>query len=155
MMVVAGTTIARRGRGVLVRGASGSGKSDLALRALTLPLRLPGEGEAVTFDFVSDDQTVIRRNGGELCASAPETIAGLIEVRGIGLIAWPHLDDVRLALVADTDRQEIERRPEPKDSRCQLLDVALDRIDIRAKENSCVVKLAIALAGLERRFPGC
>jgi HPr kinase/phosphorylase len=154
-MVVAGTTIARRGRGVLIRGASGSGKSDLALRALTQPLRLPGEDEAVTFDFVSDDQTVIKQNDGELYASAPETIAGLIEARGIGLIAWPCADAVTLALVADTEREGIKRLPEPRDSRCQLLDVALNRIDIIARENSSVVKLAIALAGLERRFPGC
>ena len=154
-MVVAGTTIARRGRGVLIRGASGSGKSDISLRAITQPMLLPGEDEAVTIDFVSDDQTVIKQNNEELNESAPETIAALIEARGIGLIAWPCADAVTLALVADTEREGIKRLPEPRDSRCQLLDVALNRIDLIARENSSVVKLAIALAGLERRFPGC
>ena len=121
-----------------------------------MPLRLPGEDDAETFDLVSDDQTLIRRqNGGQLYASAPRTIAGLIEVHGIGLIAWPCTNDVRLALVADTSHAEIARLPEPKDELCQLLDVTVERIDIQATESSAVVKLAIALAGLERRFPVC
>jgi serine kinase of HPr protein (carbohydrate metabolism regulator) len=118
-----------------------------------MPLRLPGEDGAVTFDLVSDDQTLIRQDGGQLYASAPQTIARLIEVRGIGLIDWPCVNDVRLALVADTDHAEIERLPEAKNERCQILDVTVARIDIQATESSALAKLAIALAGLERRFP--
>ena len=153
--VIPGTTISRRGRAALIRGSPGSGKSDLALRALTLPLQLPGETDAVTFEFVSDDQTVIERRSGGLLVSAPETIAGLIEVRGVGIIDWPHRDNVPLQLVADTGAQTIRRLPEAAQTHCQLLEVVVDRIDISAVETSAVVKLAIALAGSRRRLADC
>ena len=83
--IVAGTTIARDGYGVLLRGASGRGKSDLALRALSAPLLLPGEQSAQTFELVSDDQTVLTLVNGTLLASAPAALRGKLEVTA----KWP------------------------------------------------------------------
>ena len=68
-----GTTVALDGRAVLISGPSGSGKSDLALR-------LFDRG----FVLVSDDRTIVRKEGSRLFASAPETIKGKLEVRGVG-----------------------------------------------------------------------
>jgi serine kinase of HPr protein (carbohydrate metabolism regulator) len=143
--IVAGTTIARMGRAVLIRGAPGSGKSDLALRALTMPLQLPGETSAITFDLVSDDQTVIERCGGRIIARAPETIAGRMEIRGIGILDFPAISGADLVLVADARAVMPERLPEAADMRTQLLDVPLMRVDISAIEASAVAKLALAL----------
>jgi HPr kinase/phosphorylase len=143
--IVAGTTIARRGRAILIRGASGSGKSDLALRALTLPLKLPGEPAASTFELISDDQTVITRSGGRLRAYAPDTIAGRIEVRGLGIVDWPIRHGDELVLVADTATATPERMPQPEQMRTRLLGVALPRIDVVAVEASAHLKMALAL----------
>ncbi len=144
--IVAGTTIARRGRAVMIRGAPGSGKSDLALRALTMPLRLPGETSAITFELVSDDQTVLERRGGRIIARAPETIAGRIEVRGIGIIDFPAIPEADLVLVADAGPVTPERLPEAADMRAELLEVVLMRIHVSPFEASAVAKLALALS---------
>ena len=69
------STVAIDGRAVLISGPSGSGKSDLALRLLDRG-----------FTLVSDDQTIVRADGDRLIASAPPTIAGKLEVRGIGIV---------------------------------------------------------------------
>jgi serine kinase of HPr protein (carbohydrate metabolism regulator) len=65
------------GNAVLITGRSGSGKSDLTLRLLDRGATL-----------ISDDYTIVTRAHGQLTASAPETIAGKIEVRGVGLVNW-------------------------------------------------------------------
>lgn len=155
--LIAGTTIARRGRAVIIRGPSGSGKSDLALRALTTPLRLPGEADAVTFDLVSDDQTVIERVEGRLMARAPETIAEMIEVRGLGIVRWPAIAAGELVLAADVVAAgcgEIERLPGGEAARWRLLGVEIGRVDIAAREASAVHKLAIALRAGEDWLAG-
>ena len=69
------STVASDGRAVLISGPSGSGKSDLALRLLDRG-----------FTLVSDDQTIVRRDGDRLVASAPPTIKGKLEIRGIGIV---------------------------------------------------------------------
>ena len=69
------STVALDGRAVVIMGPSGSGKSDLALRLLDRG-----------FTLVSDDQTVVKKNGDRLVASAPPTIAGKLEIRGIGVV---------------------------------------------------------------------
>ena len=90
-----------RWRGVLVQGPSGSGKSDLALRALDLGFRL-----------VSDDRTLVWSSDGAAFGRAPETLAGLLEVRGVGVLRVPALAFCRidLAVVSGTP----ERLPDPE-----------------------------------------
>lgn len=94
------TTVAIDGMAVMIEGASGSGKSDLALRLI--------DRGAV---LVSDDQTLVVRSGKTLLARAPTTIAGRIEVRGIGILAMPHVADVPVGLLVRVDGA-IERMPE-------------------------------------------
>ncbi|HAQ33260.1 MAG TPA: serine/threonine protein kinase, partial [Rhodospirillaceae bacterium] len=76
MTLIHGTCVALNGVTVLLRGPSGSGKSDLALRLID------GGGR-----LVADDQTLVEIQGERLVATAPETIAGKMEVRGVGVLA--------------------------------------------------------------------
>jgi hypothetical protein len=86
--------------GILITGKSGSGKSDLALRLIERGARL-----------VSDDQTVLFIERGSLWARPPKTIAGLLEIRAVGIVRLPHAAKVRLALVVTLD-ERASRIPE-------------------------------------------
>lgn len=98
--VVHATCVALGDRAVLIRGASGRGKSSLALDLLAM-----GAG------LVADDRTRLWRLGGQVMAGAPETIRGLIEARGIGILRLPDLGPRPLSLIVDMDREEAERLP--------------------------------------------
>ena len=94
--------VALAGRAVLIRGAAGRGKSGLALQLLAL-----GAG------LVADDRTRLRRAGASVIADAPDTIRGLIEARGTGLLRLPAAGPQPLALIVDLDRQSDTRLPPP------------------------------------------
>jgi serine kinase of HPr protein (carbohydrate metabolism regulator) len=94
--------VAIGGRGVLIAGASGAGKSDLAMRLID-------RGAAL----VADDYVSLRAEGGQVIAAAPAAIAGLIELRGVGLLTLPYLAQAPVALVVDLDLAP-ERLPEAK-----------------------------------------
>ena len=106
--LVHGTCVALGRRGVLLRGSAGAGKSDLALRFMALP----GEG-ALCPGLVADDQVYVTANpDGTLTASAPPTIAGKIEVRGLGIMPVPFLPEAKLVLVCDlVAGKEVPRMP--------------------------------------------
>jgi serine kinase of HPr protein (carbohydrate metabolism regulator) len=129
---VHGTSVAIGGRAALITGPSGSGKSDLALRLIDRG-----------FTLVSDDQTVVRRDGDRLLASAPERIAGKLEVRGIGIVDMDCVDDVPIALLVELT-STIERLP---DNRRELpvLGVPLPLVTIDAMTASAASKVALAL----------
>lgn len=124
--------VAIGGRGVLITGRSGSGKSDLALRLIDRGAEL-----------VSDDYTLVRRVGSHLLARAPDTIAGKMEIRGVGLVELPALADVPICLLADLDRP-VERLPEMKEE-VKIAGLCLPVIAISALEASAPVKLEMAL----------
>ena len=89
--------------GILILGPSGAGKSDLALRLI--------ERGAV---LVSDDRTELFVRDGYLCARAPSALAGLLEIRGLGIVEVPHAAEARLALVVElVAAGETTRFPEP------------------------------------------
>lgn len=88
-------------RGVLIRGRSGSGKSDLALRLMALGARL-----------VVDDQARVWASRGHVYACSPKTIEGRMELRGIGILPFCSLPQTRLCLVIDAADQEPERLPD-------------------------------------------
>ncbi len=106
--------IALAGRGVLIRGASGTGKSALALQLMAL-----GAG------LVADDRVIVKRAGARLIASCPPAIAGRIEARFVGLLRADAVGPVPLALVVDLDRAETERLPPHRRTSVLGLELAL------------------------------
>lgn len=131
------TTVARyrQGgwRGVLLLGPSGAGKSDLALRFTGAGWRL-----------VADDQTLVWTSGGRLYGAAPASLRGLIEARGVGLIAAPALTPSPLSLAVLLQSAPPERLPEPEDWTHLGLKLPLIRLD--PTHASAVDKIAAALA---------
>ena len=126
------STVASNGRAVLITGPSGSGKSDLALRLLERG-----------FTLVSDDQTIVRKDGDVLLASAPPTIAGKLEVRGLGIIEMEHTENVPVALLVELT-SDIQRLPDDSRDR-PVLGVKLPLISIDAMTASAAAKVALAL----------
>lgn len=120
------------GRAVLIAGRSGSGKSDLALRLIDRGA-----------DLVSDDYTLVRRTDGQLRSSAPPTIAGKMEVRGIGLISLDAVADVPICLFVDLDLPA-ERLPRLDEARV-VAGVRLPTIGLAALEPSAPIKVEHAL----------
>lgn len=125
------TCVAIGGRAVLIEGPSGSGKSDLALRLI--------DRGAV---LIADDQTQVRAENGRLYAYAPATIAGQMEVRGMGIVRVPYLQRAPLALAVRIGRPE--RMPEPGGER--MIDGhSLFAMTVEALEASAPVKVEWAL----------
>lgn len=102
------------GQGLLILGASGAGKSALALQLMALGA-----------DLVADDQTLISARNGQLIASAPAQISGMIEARFIGLLNAPTLPETAVSLVLDLDRVETERLPPQRQIALLGVDCAL------------------------------
>ena len=126
------TTVAKDGRAVILAGRSGSGKSDLALRLFDRGFRL-----------VSDDQTMVHKASGRLIATAPPTIRGKLEVRGIGIVAVDPLDDVPVCLFVEL-AEAVERMPEAGLER-MLLGLAVPLVGIEAASASAAAKVDLAL----------
>ena len=129
--------LGRTWRGVLLRGPSGAGKSDLALRLVDEGARL-----------VADDRTVLAVRGGRLSASAPAIIGGLLEVRGLGIVALPArrvAKRAEVALLVDLAAPgRIERMPQP--ARETVMGVTLPVLALAPFEASAAAKLRLALA---------
>ena len=123
--------VAIEGRAVLISGPSGSGKSDLALRLIDRGAIL-----------VSDDYTVLETRGGSLFASPPGTIAGKLEVRGVGILQRRYVAAVPVALLIDL-AQGPERLPEPQSAQVAGIDVPA--IALSALEASAPLKVEAAL----------
>ena len=120
-----------RWRAVLLIGASGSGKSDLALRLIDRGATL-----------VADDRVVLTRDGDRVLASPPATIAGLVEVRGVGIVALPHVAGVPVALAVDLGAVP-DRLPDPATR--DVAGVAVPVVALAAFEASAAVKVERAL----------
>ena len=134
MHLIHATCIALESCGILLRGPSGSGKSDLALRMI--------DGGAV---LVADDQVDLAVDAdGRLRARPPERIAGLLEVRGLGILTLDFLTDCALDLVVDlVDAATIERLPEAAFS--TVAGCRLRHIRLAPFEASAPAKLRLAL----------
>jgi serine kinase of HPr protein (carbohydrate metabolism regulator) len=133
MILLHGTAIALNGEGILLRGPSGSGKSDLALRLVDDGAKL-----------IADDQTELRDSGGAVRLGAPAVIAGRMEVRGLGIVAVPHQESAPLRLVVDLRAAAgIDRLPEP--AWCRFFAYDIPRIELAPFEASAPAKLRLAL----------
>jgi HPr kinase/phosphorylase len=122
---VHGSCVSRDGDAVLLIGPAGCGKSDLCLRLLARDFRL-----------VADDRVEIRDG----IASPPTALAGLLEVRGLGIFRLPHATSARLALVVELGVRG-ERLPLP--ARHAALDLPLIRLD--AASASAADRIVLAL----------
>lgn len=138
MIVHAGLIAAHLGgrwRGVLIEGPSGAGKSDLALRCLDRGFRL-----------VADDRTLLWISEDRLFGRAPDALSGLIEVRGLDVLAEGSLPFCEIFLVARCG--EPDRIPDPQTA--DVLGRELPLITLAPRESSAPAKLSRALA----RFDG-
>jgi len=134
------STVAIDGRAVLLTGPSGSGKSDLALRLLDRG-----------FTLVSDDQTIVRKEGDRLLASAPPNIAGKLEIRGLGIVDVERVDNIAIALIVELTNSLIERLPDDSRER-PILGVKLPLVTIDALTASAPSKVALALDRMGLKF---
>ena len=138
MILHAGLIAARaagRWIGVLIEGEAGVGKSDLALRALDCGFRL-----------VADDRVVLWTSGGRLFGRAPDTLYGLIEVRGVDVLRINSLPVAEVGLLARCGATE--RLPELR--REAVLGVELPALTIAPLEASTPAKLRRAVALFDR-----
>ena len=138
MTLIHGTCVALDEMAVLLRGPPGSGKSDLAMRLLDGGARL-----------IADDQTMVESLAGQLTATAPETIAGQIEVRGVGVLEVEAEESGILGLVVDLVTNPPERMPEPETA--EILGVVLPLLRLDPFEASAAAKLRLAARSLTRK----
>jgi serine kinase of HPr protein (carbohydrate metabolism regulator) len=135
-LLVHATAVAVDGGAILLRGPSGAGKSDLGLRLIAAGARL-----------VADDQVELRRTGRKILARAPPALAGLVEIRGVGIVRVAAMDVAPLVLIADLILAgEIERLPEPRVEK--VLGVAVPLIALAPFEASAAAKLSFARRAL-------
>ncbi|MEQ8325833.1 MAG: aldolase [Parvibaculum sp.] len=141
-----GTCVSCGARAVLLRGPSGSGKSDLAFRLV----REDPSGET---RLVADDQVALHVGPPGLVASAPAALAGLLELRGLGLVAVPARAEAPLALLVDlVARDAVPRLPEARYE--TLLEVRLPVLALHAFDGTASLKLRLALETLpDSGFP--
>lgn len=139
---VHGTCVALGETAALIRGAPGSGKSDLALRFLYLAAGRLGAEPAL----VADDQVIVRRDGDRILASCPERLKGRIEVRGCGIARLESKTaEAALRLIADLDRSGGRPRFPDKTEWETVLDIPIRRIVLDPFEASAPIKLALVL----------
>lgn len=136
MITIHATTVSLDGRGVILRGPSGSGKSDLALRLINEDALL-----------VADDQTVLFIEGGRLMAQAPKEIAGKMEVRGVGIVQLGPPVIVPVFLLIDmTDAADVPRMADF--APVELVGQKIPRIHLTPFEMSASAKVKLALRAL-------
>src|SRR5690349_20429752 len=128
-----GTAVAIDGRGVLLLGPSGAGKSDVALRLIDQGARM-----------IADDRVDLMRAGERIVIRAPKRIAGLIEVRGLGLFRLDDIAEAPLALaVRLVPREAVERLPDPV--RVTYLGLAVPVVQLDPFELSAPIKIEWAV----------
>jgi len=134
MTTLHASVIAIDEQAILLRGPSGSGKSDLALRLIEQGAQL-----------VADDQVTLVKKGADLIAFAPDPIAGLLEIRTIGIIKLAHLKAAPVRMIIDLDPAHDPERM-PQDPQTTLENVTLPCYHFKAFEASTPAKVSLALA---------
>lgn len=134
-LTVHASCVAIDGIGVLLRGRSGSGKSDLALRLIDR-----GAG------LVSDDYTDLSRDGNRILARAPAAIHGKIEVRNVGVVSWPALEMAPIALCVTLDQDPV-RMPELEQT-VDFLGIQIATFSLSSSEASAPLKVELALRAI-------
>jgi HPr kinase/phosphorylase len=133
-------------RAALLRGAPGSGKSDLALRFIAF--FGAGKSSREQASLISDDQVLLTREGDVLDARAPGAIAGKLEVRGLGIVEVNHLAHAQLTMIIDlVGADEVPRMPDDPPPSEELLGVSLPMFKLDPFEHSSSMKLKLRLTG--------
>ncbi|MAI28658.1 MAG: serine/threonine protein kinase [Rickettsiales bacterium] len=126
------TSVVIEDLGILIRGQSGCGKSDLALRLIDSGATL-----------ISDDLTICKKIGDYLYLHPHSKTKGLLEVREIGIMTVPYVENVKLTLVVELVEEKFERIPEMMN--CSILGMKFPKIKIFGKSSSAVAKIKIKL----------
>ncbi|MGB0552006.1 MAG: HPr kinase/phosphorylase [Alphaproteobacteria bacterium] len=137
METVHATAVMIEEKGVLLRGPSGSGKSDLALRLI--------DDGAV---LIADDRTALTHRDGTVVAQCPALIAGQLEVRGIGIVDLPYIAEATLSMIVDlVSSDQVDRLPVRRME--ELLGCRISSITVAPFEASAPAKIKMAI-----RLPG-
>ena len=140
-----GTALAFGKRGVLLRGSPGAGKSSLALQLIDQP----GSGLGRTplrARLIADDQVILHRAGRKIMMRPPPSLAGLLEIRGIGIAVTSFSKNVALAMVIDLKPQSgIARMPEDDELVEEILGVPVRRLAFDRADQAICAKLRAAL----------
>jgi HPr kinase/phosphorylase len=148
-----GTCLDFDGTGVLILGAPGSGKSDLALRLLDQP-GLGVNGRPKSAALVADDQVILAVDAGRLLARPPPALRGLLEIRGLGIIELPCQPQAALGLVVTlSDVSTIERLPESDELSCEILGRKLPLLRLDPRTASAPARVRAALDSLSVEEP--
>ena len=126
------TSVVIEDLGVLIRGKSGIGKSDLALRLIDSGATL-----------ISDDLTICKKTGDYLYLYPHSETKGLLEVREIGIMTVPYVENIKLTLVVELVEEQFERIP--RIMSCNILVMKFPKIKIFGKSSSAVAKIKIKL----------
>lgn len=150
MPLIHASVVAVGGLGVLIRGASGAGKSDLALRLIDT-------GAILVADDYCEAEALNDAAGSRLVARPPPAIAGKLEVRGFGIVDVPHVASATIGLIVDLiPDAEIERLPDPgTGGGVDVIDgIRIPRLRLDPTHASAVAKVRLALrAPLQNIMP--
>ena len=126
------TSVVIEDAGVMITGKSGLGKSDLALRLIDSGATL-----------ISDDITICEKIGKSIFLFPPNDTKGLLEVREIGIMTVPYIENIKLSLFVELVETEIERLPQK--SFKKLLNIKINKIKIQGKNSSSVAKIKLKI----------
>ena len=125
-------------RAALIRGPSGSGKSRLALALI----EAAGRGELPFARLVADDRAEVEPGNGRLLVRPAPALAGLIEVRGLGIRQVPHEAVAVIGLVVDLDAADAARLPDTASQTCEIERITLPRLPVAAGRNALPLVLS-------------
>jgi HPr kinase/phosphorylase len=118
---VHGTAVLLGSDGVLIRGPSGSGKSALALQLI--------DRDPETTKLIADDRVILSVRDGRLFASAPEDLAGKLEIRGQGIASVDHVPAGEVRLIVDLlPPEECPRLPQAFQTAATVARIAIQRL---------------------------
>ena len=126
------TCVSVSGMGVLLLGPSGSGKSDLALRLID-----QGAGTDV---LVADDRVIVELSEGRLVGCAPQVLRGRLEVRGVGVLSMPYLEQAVVKLAVSLTEDDGERIPDLGDQVFEVCGISVPNLFLNAFEASAPAK---------------
>lgn len=129
------TLVKLDGYGVLLTGKSAVGKSDLALRLI----------ENKNAHLVADDVVELQKDGDNILGRAPQNLRGLLEVRGVGVVCYPYVEEAKISLIIRLKNEAIQVERMPKKQYENILGLEIPQIDLYAKENSAPDKIMVAL----------